>query len=429
MASFATTLKSFIAKVNGDVIDASHINDLQDEMVAVQAKLGVDNSAVTSTIDYKLKNTSSVNPGHKHTISAINDVVVTSPTDGQGLVYQSGNWVNQTTSIADASTSTKGITKVSVAPVSASNPIAVGDNDPRVPTQNENDALVGTSGSPSSTNKFVTDSDGRILSIFGDGSDGDVTISSNTTLTRDMNYNNLTINPTFTLNTSGYRVFVKGTLTNNGTISNNGSAGGNGASPGSGGASGTITGGSVGANGAVVDANNRGGAGGGGGGIVFICAKSIATQGTITASGGAGGNAISNGLGGAVVGNNGIPIAMSYIQSGTAGAAANGATANAYAGGTITASSKISSNVTLLTMSLNIATPIGGGAGGAGGGYTGGAAGGGGGGQGGVIINIYNTLTTSGTLTVSGGSGGTGATGGASGAAGGSGRTINVQVA
>lgn len=56
---------------------------------------------------------------------------------------------------ADASTSVKGITKMSVAPASATSPIAVGDNDPRVPTQNENDACAGT-GTPSSSNKFVT---------------------------------------------------------------------------------------------------------------------------------------------------------------------------------------------------------------------------------------------------------------------------------
>lgn len=37
---------------------------------------------------------------------------------------------------ADATTTTKGITKMSVAPVSATEPIAVGDNDPRVPSAN-----------------------------------------------------------------------------------------------------------------------------------------------------------------------------------------------------------------------------------------------------------------------------------------------------
>ena len=52
---------------------------------------------------------------------------------------------------------------------------------------------------------------------FGDGSDGNVTISSDTSLTTDMYYNNLTINTTFTLNPNGFRIFVKGTLTMGGT--------------------------------------------------------------------------------------------------------------------------------------------------------------------------------------------------------------------
>ena len=49
--------------------------------------------------------------------------------------------------------------------------------------------------------------------VYGFGQDGDVTIASNTTLTRDMYYNNLTINSNCDLDTNGYRVFVKGTLT------------------------------------------------------------------------------------------------------------------------------------------------------------------------------------------------------------------------
>ena len=48
--------------------------------------------------------------------------------------------------------------------------------------------------------------------LYGTGSDGDVTISSNTTLTADMYYNNLTVNASVVLNTAGYRVFVKNLL-------------------------------------------------------------------------------------------------------------------------------------------------------------------------------------------------------------------------
>ena len=49
-------------------------------------------------------------------------------------------------------------------------------------------------------------------SIYGSGMDGNVIISSNTTLTRDMFYNNLTIDPGYTLDTAGYRVFVRNSL-------------------------------------------------------------------------------------------------------------------------------------------------------------------------------------------------------------------------
>lgn len=76
------------------------------------------------------------------------------------------------------------------------------------------------------------DANGLILwvplqAFFGDGSDGDVTISSNTSLTRDMYYNNLTINNGIILSPKGYRIFVKWTLTCTGTgkIASNGWAG------------------------------------------------------------------------------------------------------------------------------------------------------------------------------------------------------------
>ena len=52
--------------------------------------------------------------------------------------------------------------------------------------------------------------------------DGTVTISSNTSLTRDMYYLNLTVNSNVTLTSNGWRIFVYGTLTLNGRISNDG---------------------------------------------------------------------------------------------------------------------------------------------------------------------------------------------------------------
>lgn len=79
----------------------------------------------------------------------------------------------------DATTTTKGIAKISVAPVSATSPITVGDNDPRVPTQSENDALAGTSGTPSSSNKYVTDAD-TISSSFVSYSKTTISLTAST---------------------------------------------------------------------------------------------------------------------------------------------------------------------------------------------------------------------------------------------------------
>lgn len=61
----------------------------------------------------------------------------------------------------DASTTTKGIAKLSVAPVSPTSPIAVGDNDPRLPTTTEIAAMAAAS-SPSGTNPFQTEADTQI---------------------------------------------------------------------------------------------------------------------------------------------------------------------------------------------------------------------------------------------------------------------------
>lgn len=55
---------------------------------------------------------------------------------------------------ATSTNTTAGITFLSVAAANANIPIAVGDNDTRLPTQSENDALAGTS--PSGSNKYIT---------------------------------------------------------------------------------------------------------------------------------------------------------------------------------------------------------------------------------------------------------------------------------
>ena len=66
----------------------------------------------------------------------------------------------------------------------------------------------GDAGNPTDYELFDVIPD----SIYGSGMDGNVTISSNTSLTRDMFYNNLTIDPGITLDTAGFKVFVRNTL-------------------------------------------------------------------------------------------------------------------------------------------------------------------------------------------------------------------------
>ena len=94
---------------------------------------------------------------------------------------------------------------------------------------------------------------------FGSGKDGDVVITSNTTLTRDMEYRNLIIKSGATLNPNGWRIFVLDTLIieKGASISRDGNDGEDGKDPGA------AIGGFA-AGGAGLPANTVGGSGAGG---------------------------------------------------------------------------------------------------------------------------------------------------------------------
>ena len=71
LSNFPTSVDSWTNKVdNIDDVFAAHVNKLQDAVEALEAKLGIDSSAVVTSIEYILKNASSQNPGHKHTLAA-----------------------------------------------------------------------------------------------------------------------------------------------------------------------------------------------------------------------------------------------------------------------------------------------------------------------------------------------------------------------
>lgn len=286
---------------------------------------------------------------------------------------------------------------------------------------------------------------------FGDGSDGDVVISVNTTLSSDKYYNNLTVNSTKTLDIGGYRIFVKGTLTLNGKIYRDGSLGGASGladgylkgvpAPGAGGGSTENAAGSPGGAGIAVsnslgsggsagqaggDGNPPiGGRGGGAGGAassatasnvklianwhlatlldIASSGSSVKFTGAASAGGGGGGgdanagDGIAGGGGGGRGGCAGGIVAI-YAKNIIIGA-----------GGSITANGENGLDGGSGLVGIN----------------QDGNGGGGAGGNGGIIILVYNSLTNNGSITVNagtggqgGGNGGTGKTAANSGSAG-----------
>ena len=367
----------------------------------------------------------------------------TNPSDASTKAYADGLTISGS---PDATTTSKGISRISVAPVSTIIPISVGDNDPRVPTQPENDALQGT-GTPSNSNRYVTADTLLAEKAIGDGSDGNVTISSPTTLTRDMYYVNLTVNSTLT--TDGYKIFVKGTINGTGTIDwgtpQAGSAGGGGVSGsrGAGGAGGGATG-----SGQFISSAGALGAGGGSGGSTgnnganatsCVGGGGVAGGGGYGSGGGSGGSAsIQTKFG---IYSNITLLGVDFKKDGTfvpyqsaggagggggggdsnSGASAGGGGGGGASGGIVF----IVANIWAGTFTIKSI----GGAGGAGGAaYAGGPAGGGGGGggRGGNSIFIYNTKTWTGSYVFTGGAGGAG--GATSGTSGTSGTSYEINI-
>lgn len=208
---------------------------------------------------------------------------------------------------------------------------------------------------------------------FPVATDGDVVISSDTTLVRDMYYNTVTVNPGVTLFTGGFRVLGAVSITNNGTIDRSGNPGIVNA------AGAALTAGALGASGA-----------GGAGGTAAGTAGSGVTG--LGGSGGAGG-----------------------LGSGGAGGTAGAVTTTTAANGGVEVLQH--ARQTLVARDLSNTIIAGGGGGGGGGGD--GTAGGGGGSGGGVIVCIAPLITGSGTWRAKGGNGGTPSTGNRGGGAGG----------
>lgn len=345
---------------------------------------------------------------------------------------------------AGAISNTPGTTEVTVGVAKSTTELYFSPRFNQMLTEDQQDAMAGAN-SPSATNVFLTNNDttgtGSVVresvlssiagTLFGDGSDGNVTISAGTTtISRDMYYNNLTIETGGTLNPSGYRVFVKGTLTFQGTgkiarNGNNGGNGGNGANGVAGG--GASAGGTAGTAGAALSAGTLAGAGIAGAGATGGAGTvGDATPGSAGAQAPAPSNVTtavgsSSSNGGGAGGNGGG--GFNGVAGGTGGALRNGATVT---NPTIMPRTAINAidlryiNDTTVSY-MNGSAPAPGGAsggGGAGGNQgagtaTGGAGGGGGGGGGtGGIVMVAAFTVVGGYATCIQALGGTGGNGG-----------------
>lgn len=67
--NFPTNIDTFTDQTSSDLITSGKWNNLQDAIAACEAKIGVDSSAETTSLDYLVTNPLSEDPGHTHTLA------------------------------------------------------------------------------------------------------------------------------------------------------------------------------------------------------------------------------------------------------------------------------------------------------------------------------------------------------------------------
>lgn len=142
MTTFPTTIDTYTDPTSSSpTTNPGHISQhtgVSSAIEALEYKVGWDGSFIAASHDYKLSLVTGANKALSSDFS----------------------------NARNSATSQKGFTKLSVSPVSATNPIVAGDNDTRIPTQGENNALVGTYGTPSASNRYVTQTDPNLANAL-----------------------------------------------------------------------------------------------------------------------------------------------------------------------------------------------------------------------------------------------------------------------
>ena len=371
-------LDALTTVVAGKLAKASNLSDLADIPTA-RTNLGLGSAATTAASAYDAAGAAAAAQA-----AAIAAAATDATTKADAKVADAIN--DGTTTVAPSQNAVFDALAMK-APIAS--PTFTGT--PAAPT-----AAAGTNTTQVATTEFVQAARLAAAPYYGTGADGDVTFSSNTTITSDLenglkNYRNVTVNSGVTLTVVGL-VLCSGTLTNNGTISARGNAG-------------------------VL--NGQGLRSGG-----LFPATVISNAGV---------NGSNN-----VAGTAGSPIAnptssqavMGGGRGGTGGTAAAGSVAGGVAGLLVTLSSlteaawrnhfwSIVSGVAMTRGSSPLHVCAGGTGGGGGAGS--GGIGGGGGGGGGALVICARHVAGSGTITAAGGNGGNAFSGNSGGGGGGGG--------
>ncbi len=337
----------------------------------------------------------------------------------------------ETPVIPKATATVYGIAKLSVAAEDAEDPVVVGDNDERnsdnrYPTSHHVSHEEGGDDvvefAQSQITNLETDLSDKLqgYGFYGTGSDGNITLTGDITLTKDMHYNAITADVDVTINLAGFRFFaweVKGTGTI--TLSDKGGNGGNatntlGGTAATPRAAGYLPAPTVGKNGGAVNTNGLAGNAVSG----ALGSNGIAGKDSATKTGGAAGaaTALPAASGGM---RNYVNLSLFRAFASASFVTPTGHAGNGSSAGGTTGGGGASGNnggyalVFIRTITNNIIIDARGGTGGNG--YGNGA--GGNGGNGGIIGLIYHIVGDDGSITCNytGGEGGTGSTAGATG--------------
>lgn len=412
---------------------------VNDTIEALQDKVGVNGSAVTTSFDYKLSGVTGTDKAVSKTgTETLTNKTLTAPvinigSDATGDMYYRNAGVLTRIPIG---TSSQILISNGSTPSFQDNPAGSdasvtvkGVSEEATSAELTSGSGIGTTGARLFINPSTLMPNGLVNYsflkglCFGDSSDGDVTISTNSTISRDMYYDNLTVNTGVVLNPSGYRIFVSGTLTISGTgkIARDGNNGGNGSSGvgGTGGAA--LSAGTI--NGSL--AGGAGGAGASAGTDAVDITNSIGSLtdagdgGTSNAGGIAGGQGASSTVANPIIITPKFPIQLNAIDvfnttglftsSGSGGGGAssvnNGGTRGGGGGGSAGGIVAVFARVVVLAATDSISAKGGNGGNGASSGLGDGA--GGGGGNGGVIILVYSSISGTSLVASSACAGGT----------------------